>query len=160
MIVPILGNVAYQITMDPTVWIFDDRKIILEEAFLETVEQDTSDELQYAAQRWERAISRQEKPPVNQSIKKHERENILMYSYVMPINDFLNHAEIIDGAEQAVLVTDSGEVTIPISELYNSYLLFAKDGKPLKENGPVHLLYKDGSNQDNPIKGINKIMIK
>lgn len=160
MIVPILGNVAYPITMDPTVWIFDDRKVILEEAFSVTEKQDTSDDLQNAAQRWEQAISRQEKPPVNQSIKRHEREDILKHSYVMPIHDFLNHTEIKDDAKEAVLVTDSGETTIPISDLYNSYFLFAIEGKPLKEDGPVHLLYKDGSNKDNPIKGINKIIVK
>lgn len=160
MIVPILGNVAYQITMDPTVWIFDDRKVILEEAFSQTFKQDSSDELKNSAERWERAISRQEKPPVNQSIKKHERGDILKYSYVMPIQDFLNHAEIKDDAKGAVLITETGDISISISDLYNSYLLFALEGKPLKEDGPVHLLFKDGSNKDNPIKSIKKIMIK
>lgn len=34
MIVQLKGNVQFPITLDPTVWIFDDRKIKLEEAFL------------------------------------------------------------------------------------------------------------------------------
>lgn len=33
MIVQLKGNVQFPITLDPTVWIFDDRKIKLEEAF-------------------------------------------------------------------------------------------------------------------------------
>ncbi|WP_047981388.1 hypothetical protein [Ornithinibacillus contaminans] len=159
MIVPILGNVAYSITMDPTVWIFDDRKIILEEAFQPVNKMTKHDELKEAAERWERATSRQAKPPVNKSLSRHERENILQYSYVMPIDDFLNHAEIKEGATNATLLTEHGDVTLSIAQLYNSYLVFAIEGKPLTEDGPVYLLYKDGSNKDNPIKGIKKIRI-
>ncbi|WP_042145073.1 hypothetical protein [Paucisalibacillus sp. EB02] len=159
MIVPILGNVAYQITMDPTVWIFDDRKIILEEAFTNQPKKDEINEAQVASQRWENAIGRTAKPPVNKSLTKHERENILKYSYVMPINDFLDYAEIKDGTNDVSLVTDNGDVILSLAQLYNSYLLFAIDGKPLKEDGPVHLLFKDGSNKDQPIKGIKKIVI-
>ncbi|MEN2766578.1 hypothetical protein [Ornithinibacillus xuwenensis] len=159
MIVPIIGNVAYSITMDPTVWIFDDRKIILEEAFNESDKLEESDTLQEAAERWDRAISRQEKPPVNKSLSRHEREDILKYSYVMPIDDFLNHAEINSDATHATIATDSGEVRITLQELYESYLLFAIDGKPLTDDGPVHLMYKDGSNRDTPLKGVNKIVI-
>jgi hypothetical protein len=159
MIVPIIGKVTYQITMDPTVWIFDDRKIILEEAFSDNNEKNNIDEAQLAAERWERAIGNFSKPPVNKSITKHERENILKYSYVMPITDFLNHAEVKAEATDVTLVTEEKDITIPLSDLYNSYLMFARDGKPLREDGPVHLLYKDGSNKENPIKGIKKIII-
>ncbi|MFS0672310.1 hypothetical protein [Ornithinibacillus sp. 179-J 7C1 HS] len=160
MIVPIIGNVTYQITMDPTVWIFDDRKIILEEAFLNTKKNEKLDDTQAAQERWERAISGiQSKPPVNRSLAKHERENILKYSYVMPIDDFLNHAEIKSVAKDVTLITNNGEVIIPLKDLYDSYLLFAIDGKPLKEDGPVHLFYKDGSNKEKPIKGIKKIIV-
>ena len=159
MIVPILGNVAYQITMDPTVWIFDDRKIILEEAFTGHVKEEQIDEAQVAAKRWENAVGRTEKPPVNKSLTRHERENILKYSYVMPINDFLDYAEIKDGSSEVTLITDSSDVNLSLEQLYKSYLLFAINGKPLKEDGPVHLIFKDGSNKDEPIKGIKKIVI-
>ncbi|WP_026905987.1 hypothetical protein [Paucisalibacillus globulus] len=159
MIVPILGNVAYQITMDPTVWIFDDRKIILEEAFDVNLKKEEIDEVKLASEKWENAIGRTAKPPVNKSLTKHERENILKYSYVMPINDFLDYAEIKVGSTDATLITNDGDIVMSIEQLYDSYLLFAIDGKPLKEDGPVHLLYKDGTNMDQPIKGINKIII-
>ena len=160
MIVPILGNVSFQITMDPTVWIFDDRKIILEDAFTNEIQKEDVDQTKLAAERWENAISRTAKPPVNKSLTKHERENILKYSYVMPIQDFLDYAEINKDAKHARLETDTNNVTINLEDLYNSYFLFALEGKPLKEDGPVHLLYKDGSNKDNPIKGIKKIIIE
>ena len=31
MIIQLTGNVRYQITLDPSTWIFDDRKIVLED---------------------------------------------------------------------------------------------------------------------------------
>jgi hypothetical protein len=155
MIVPIIGNVKYQITMDPTVWIFDDRKIILEDAFSPKEKQE-KDAIEEAAKQWELAIA---KPPVDKTLTRHAREDILKYSYVMPIHDFLNHAEIHEDAKDATLITTDGDISIAITELYNSYLLFALNGKPLKEDGPVHLIFKDGKNKDNPIKGIKKIKI-
>lgn len=37
LIIQIKGNVKYPITLDPSVWIFDDRKILLEDAFKDKV---------------------------------------------------------------------------------------------------------------------------
>ncbi|MFD1038740.1 hypothetical protein ACFQ3N_10110 [Virgibacillus byunsanensis] len=162
MIVPIIGNVTYSITLDPTVWIFDDRKVLLDEAFNEKNNiTEEVDELEQAAQRWNREIYQQKiNPPVNKSISKFEREKILENSYVMPLHEFIDHAEIKNNAKSAKLVTDSDDVSVSLTQLKNSYLLFAIDGKPLKENGPVHLYYQDGSNKDNPIVGVQKIIIE
>ncbi|HLR80333.1 MAG TPA: hypothetical protein VK119_07090 [Bacillota bacterium] len=161
MIVPIVGNVTYSITMDPTVWIFDDRKIKLEDAFSADAEDhDEDDELEKAAERWNREVYQQKiKPPVNKSINRFKREDILKNTYVMPIDDFLGHAEVKPDAQSATLVTDGEDVQLSLEKLQNCFLLFARDGKPLKDNGPVHILYKDGSNRDNPITGVKKIII-
>ncbi|MFC4556978.1 hypothetical protein ACFO3D_01990 [Virgibacillus kekensis] len=161
MIVPITGNVTYSITLDPTVWIFDDRKVLLEEAFSDQLNnQEEGDELEKASQRWSREVYQQKiNPPVNKSISRFERDKILENSYVMPINEFVDHAEIKDDAKDVTLLSGSGETTISLENLKNSYLLFAIDGKPLQEEGPVHLYFQDGSNKDNPIKGIEKIIV-
>ncbi|TQS75690.1 hypothetical protein DX933_05295 [Ornithinibacillus gellani] len=160
MIVPITGKVTYSITMDPTVWIFDDRKIILEDAFIKKDTPQEQDELEKAAERFNQEIYQQKiKPPVNKSISRFERENILKHSYVMPIEDFLGHAEPDSDAQKAVLKTSQGEVEIPLQDLQASYLLFAIDGKPVTDEGPVQLYYRDGTNKENPIKGISKIEI-
>ncbi|MBP1948764.1 hypothetical protein [Virgibacillus litoralis] len=161
MIVPIIGNVTYSITLDPTVWIFDDRKILLEEAFTEKENKQVEEnELENASKRWSRAVYQQKiNPPVNKSISRFEREKILENSYVMPINEFVGHAEVNESATDVTLVTSKGDEHISLEALQSCYLLFAVDGKPLKEEGPVHLFYKDGSNKDNPITGINKIVI-
>ncbi|SHF48541.1 molybdopterin-binding protein [Ornithinibacillus halophilus] len=159
MIVPITGKIQYTITMDPTVWIFDDRKIILEEAFTANEQVTEENELEKAAERWDSEISPNIKPPVNKSISRLEGKKILTESYVMPVKDFIGHAEIKPDAEQAMLVTSNGEVILSLEELEQSYLLFSINGKPIKDDGPVHLYFKDGSNKDNPIKAINNIVI-
>lgn len=161
MIIPIIGNVTYSITLDPTVWIFDDRKILLEDAFKEHTDHDEeTDELEKASERYNKEVFQIAKPPVNRSIKKFEREKILKSSYVMPLDDFINNAEVKPDASEVTLELDNDEVTISLKELKNSYFLFAIDGKPLKEDGPVHLYYKNGSNKENPIKSIKKLIIK
>ncbi|RKQ16398.1 hypothetical protein D8M05_07635 [Oceanobacillus bengalensis] len=162
MIVPIVGNVSYSITLDPTVWIFDDRKVLLEEAFTIKANTTDKDDVVKAAERWDREVSTQfSKPPVNRSISRREGETFLENSYVMPIYDFIHNAEINTDAKNATLVTwnDESDVTLTIDELESGYFLFAMDGKPLKEDGPVHFLYGDGSNKDNPIKHVKKIHI-
>jgi hypothetical protein len=161
MIIPLTGNVTYSITLDPTVWIFDDRKILLEEAFSESAAERTkSNETEAAAKRWERAIHQQYKPPVNKSISKFEGEKILKNSYVMPIRDFVQHAQIKENAREATLVANNKEISITLDELKDCYLLFSVKGKPLKEDGPAHFFYRDGSNRDTPVKGVKKIIIK
>lgn len=161
MIIPINGNVNYPITLDPTVWIFDDRKIIFEEAFSKQPVQDVKvNELEKAAQQWDQEVNPQRiKPPVNKSISKFEREKILVNTYVMPIQDFIEHAEIKEGSKNAILHTSSNNETITLEELKNGYLLFAIEGKPIKEDGPVHFYFKDHSKVNEPIKGVQKISI-
>lgn len=160
MILPLTGNVTYSITLDPTVWIFDDRKVLLEDAFVSsTADEKAENEADKAAERWNRALHQQFKPPVNKSISRLEGKEILKNSYVMPIYDFINHAQIKKTASNATLVTNSGNISVSLDELKSCYLLFAIDGKPLKEDGPVHFFYRDGSNKDNPIKEVQKITI-
>lgn len=163
MIIPIVGNVTYSITLDPTVWIFDDRKILLEEAFssqgrdLEEV-----DVLEKTAQRFNHEVvnSKMNRPPVNRSISKLEGEKILKNSYVMPLQDFINNAEMKQEAAYATFViSDEEDVSLSLEELENGYFLFAINGKPLKDDGPVHYIFPNGANKDNPIKNIKKIVI-
>src|SRR5699024_12560719 len=97
---------------------------------------------------------------VNRRINRCEREKRLKNSYVMPIKDFINNAEITSEARESVLVTDKGNVNISLEHLRNCLLLFAIDGKPLKDNGPVQLFYQDGTNQEDPITGIKEIVIE
>lgn len=161
MIVPITGNVTYSITLDPTVWIFDDRKVLLAEAFSVPADSTSeTDESERAAARWNRAVHPQHtKPPVNTNISRREGEVFLKNSYVMPIIDFIENAEINPEATGAILVTKDGDKQISLTELKHCYLQFSLDGKPLKDDGPVYFYFRDGSNKDTPIKNVRKIII-
>ena len=162
MIVPLIGNVKYPITLDPTVWIFDDRKILLEDAFNKDTKENTNNEneLKRTAANFDNEVNPDFiKPPVNKSITRFEREKILVNSYVMPIKEFLSHSEIKTDANKGVLITKDNEVEISLNVLKDSLLLFAIKGKPLKLDGPVHLYFGDGSNKTNPIKGVKEIKI-
>ncbi|HEY4602379.1 MAG TPA: hypothetical protein VIG73_14020 [Cerasibacillus sp.] len=164
MIIPITGSVTYPITLDSSVWIFDDRKILLDEALrgVEQMGESEEEKLKRTVRGYDNDWYHHEhiKPPVNKSLSKKEREEALRHSWVMPLHHFIEYAEVKRDATEAELVTDDGSVDIPLSKLQKSYLLFAVDGKPVPEKGPVHLYYKDGSNKDNPIQGIKKIIIK
>jgi hypothetical protein len=160
LIVQIEGNVQHPITLDPTVWIFDDRKILLDDAF-KTYSSEDGDSSGESEKPWNRDQYQQQiNPPINESIKRFDKKKVLESSYLMPLNYFLPNSQPSDNATKAVLHTDGDSKEIDFKDLEDSYLLFALNGKPLKEDGPVHLYFKDGSNKDAPIKGIKKIEIK
>ncbi|WP_368654695.1 hypothetical protein AB4Y30_06605 [Ornithinibacillus sp. 4-3] len=161
MIVQLTGNINYSITLDPSVWIFDDRKIKLADAFNPDAVQEEVEEKLRTADQLNAAIYEQNvKPPVNNTVKKYDREELLSTSYVMPIKEFIEHAEVKEDAEKAILISEDAEYMISLEQLKNCYLLFSIDGKPIKENGPVHVYLKDGSNQDEPFTSIKKIIIQ
>lgn len=161
MIVTITGNVTYPITLDPTVWIFDDRKVLFETLFSEPStayeEEDKRIEENFTP---EERYSQRIKPPVNKSINRFEREDILQNTYAMALSHFISHAEVSNDATKAMLETDQGEVSVSLNQIETSYLLFSVEGKPLRENGPVHVYFQDGSNKDAPITGVKKIIIQ
>lgn len=162
MIIQLKGKVKFPITLDSSVWIFDDRKITFDDAFSsnkEQVGQEKEEEKEeqlremYSLQQYQQKI----KPPVNKSLTRDEREKIFKNTYVMPLKPFVENAEIDPSATVAILHTDEEDVIVPLETFKSSYLLFAINGKPLKEGGPVHLYFEDGSNKEDPIKGFNKI---
>lgn len=166
MIIQLTGKVNYPLTLDPGVWIFDDRKVEWDNAFEHNTdklfsEQNSDDDLKKTQERWSREVYQQKlDPPINKSISRFERNKILEGTYVMPLKPFLENAEIHEDAAAAVLTSSEGDQEITISQLHDGYFLFAREGKPLKEDGPVYFYFGDGSNKDTPIKGVNKITIK
>ena len=164
MIIQIKGKVKFPITLDPSVWIFDDRKIIFEDAFSD--EPKNEEPKEDPIEKTDRILNQElytpeksYKPPVNRSLHKFRKDKVLEYSYVMPIEEFVKNAEIEESASRAILKTNGDDVVISTEQLESAYLHFADHGKPLKEDGPVHLYFGDGSNKDNPIKGVKEIII-
>lgn len=163
MIVQVKGNVKFPITLDPTVWIFDDRKILLEEAFIVRKEEEDKDaDAKKTAEMFDQEVYFETKinPPVRNSIKRFDKNKVLSESYVMPLKPFLTGAEINEDAKTARLVTDDEDIVISIEQLMNAYARFSNKGKPLKEDGPIHIYFGDGLNQDQPFKCVKQIIIE
>lgn len=164
MIIQIKGKVTYPITLDPSVWIFDDRKIMFEEAFTPKEATQQKDPAQKAAELFNQELYslKSIKPPVNKSLSKPEQKKALIHSFVMPIKDFIATAAIENEAKRAVLTTKDDDVILSLEQLQESLFLFAIDGKQINEekDGPVYLYFGDGSNQSAPITGIKEITIE
>ncbi|MBM7647261.1 hypothetical protein JOC78_000182 [Bacillus ectoiniformans] len=163
-IIPFKGKVKFPITLDPGVWIFDDRRIDLNTYFTETREIEMSEEEKYTkevSRFWDKEIREGAVlPPTIKSEKKYEKQKVLTGSFAVPFEPFLKNAEPDQEATQLIIETDSDEVVLPIENAPNLILAFSKDGKPLRDNGPVHILFTDGTNQNDPIKGVKAFRIE
>ena len=146
MIVCLKGKVNYDITLDPSVWIFDNRKQALESFLSNGVEQMDSDP------HMSNPLSKSRPSTCRPNVSKTE-------SYVMPLNPFLERAEPIDQAKSAQLFMMDGTpiAVLPLIELQNSVLLFSINGRQIKEDGPIHLYTEPGAP---PIKSIGHIVIQ
>ncbi|MBS4189078.1 peptidyl-prolyl cis-trans isomerase [Bacillus sp. FJAT-49705] len=162
-IISISGNVKYSITLDPGVWIFDDRRVDLDSFFNTKTEQ--SDELdEYTksiSKHWDREIMEGAVfPPTLKTEKKFEKEKVLIGTFGIPFKPFIQNAEPDISAETLTIVSDDGEEHVPLSEARNFILGFSLKGKPLREDGPVHVYFGDGHNKDNPIKRVKAFIVK
>lgn len=163
-IVTVQGNVKYTITLDPTVWIFDDRKIDLNTYFNEERIEIDEDEkyLNSMGKHWSREIMEGAIfPPTLKTEKKFDRQKMVTGTFGILLKPFLKNAVLGEDAETITFITSTNqEETFPLSEAEDFIFKFSQDGKPLSEDGPVHLLFNDGSNIENPLKGICGIIIK
>ncbi|OLN21161.1 hypothetical protein BTO30_16415 [Domibacillus antri] len=162
-IIPFKGKVAFPVTLDPGVWIFDDRRIDLDTYFAELSQTDTDPDEEYTksmSKFWEKEIREGAIfPPTIQSEKKYEKEKVLTGSFGVPLTPFLKNAEPEEDASHLVIETEKGEHSFPIEEADSLIMAFSNKGKPLREDGPVHILLKDGSNLDSPITHVTAIRL-
>lgn len=162
-IVLITGKVKYTITLDPSVWIFDDRKQDLHTFFqTKKVEVDSLEEYtKSVSKHWDREIVEGAiYPPTLKTEKKFLKEKLLTGTFCIPFKPFLQNAEIREDAKSLSIDTKEGIITIPIEEAYKLVLGFSKDGKPLTDDGPIHCYYGDGSNFEHPIKNVKSLIIE
>lgn len=158
----ISGKVKYKITLDPGVWIFDDRKVDLT-AYFESSRQEDDQLEQYKkniSSHWDREIMEGAVfPPTLKTERKFEKEKILHGTFGISLKPFLLNAEPLEGASSAAFLTPDGVTTLTLEEAKSAILAFSLDGKPLKKDGPVHLYFGDGSNKDQPLTQVNEIHI-
>ncbi|MEH7382379.1 peptidyl-prolyl cis-trans isomerase [Bacillus sp. JJ1533] len=162
-IIMIEGQTKFKITLDPSVWIFDDRRVDLLTYFEsdQDVKEDLSEYTKSVSKHWDREIREGAiYPPTLKTEKKFLKEKALTGTFGIPFGDFLKNAEPLEDATILKIVQQDKETTIPLSEAYDAVLGFSKEGKPLREDGPVHYYFGDGSNRENPIKNITRFVIE
>ena len=137
-IILLTGNARYTITLDPSSWLFDDRKFDLDTYFEEPHDLDS--------------------PP-----RKYKKRDLLKepYTFAVPLKPFLDNAEPLPDVVKLVIKTKDGkELDIPLETAKTGILSFTKDGKFLTEDGPAHFYYGDGSNKENPITDIAQLIVR
>ncbi|MEK3887105.1 peptidyl-prolyl cis-trans isomerase [Bacillus sp. FSL K6-3431] len=162
-IIPYKGKVKFPITLDAGVWIFDDRRIDLNTYFIDGPENTNADEENFTvvSKHWDRVIKEGAiAPPTLKSERQFEKVKILTGTFGIKMEPFLKNAEPSEDATSLVIETADGEFLVPLEEAYHLILAFSKDGKPLREDGPVHIIFADGSNQKNPIKNVNAFRVE
>lgn len=165
-IVPFKGKVKFNITLDPTVWIFDDRKLNLKTYFNEErIEKDEMEEYKRGmGEHWSREIMEGATVPPTlnseKTYKRQEKDEMLTGTFGMKFAPFLNNAEPSADASTVVFETAHGDHPFPLAEAEGLIFKFSENGKPLKEDGPVHILLPDGSNLENPITDILAIRVE
>lgn len=163
-IIRIEGNVQYSITLDPGVWIFDDRRLDLDTYFAQEVHQEVNELEAYtkaASKNWEREIREGAiQPPTLKTERKFEKEKLLTGTFGIKFEPFLKNAEPRQDATSVIFISGDQEVEMDISTASNVVFAFSNKGKPLKEDGPVHVYYGDGSNQKSPLKSVHRILVK
>lgn len=157
-IIPIKGAVKFKLTIDPSVWIFDDRKLDLNTYFTTTIEEEDSDTkyMREVGAHWSREIMEGATfPPTLKSERKFDRKGLENGTFGMQVAPFLKNAEVSEEAKYIIFECKNGEEhSFSVAEAKEMIFKFAQDGKPLTEDGPVHLIFSDGSNVDNPIKQV------
>jgi hypothetical protein len=161
-IIIINGKVNFQITLDPGVWIFDDRKVDLTTYF--TQEREANDELEEytksVSKHWDREIREGAiVPPTLKTERTFKKQKVLNGTFGIPFKPFLENAELQEDATMVQFITADDPVTLSLEKAYEIILGFSLKGKPLQEDGPIHLYFGDGSNASNPIKNIKEIRV-
>src|SRR5690606_1207737 len=113
-IIQFKGAVKFKLTLDPTVWIFDDRKLDLDKYFTEErIQRDELEEYKRGmGEHWSREIMEGATvPPTLNSEKKYkrqEKQEMLTGTFGILFRPFIENAEPLDEAETVIFETAEG----------------------------------------------------
>lgn len=135
--IQIKGAVNFPITLDSTTWIFDDRKVSLED--LEKGVFDGTKPIQFEDNReWNRAILEgQTNPPTLNSEIKYKKRSVLEGSFVINMTPFFKTSEPQSNTTAIKLFNDEDAIEVPLDLLPYLFFQFAKDGKRLYDDNSV-----------------------
>lgn len=162
-VIQITGNVRHSITLDPGIWIFDDRRIDLNAFFTKDyVEKDELEEYKKnIGKHWSREIMEGATfPPTLETEKAFEQSKDITGTYGIYLHHFLKNATPNEDATSIIFVTqDDEKFSYPLDMTEEFILKYSNEGQPIREDGPVHILLKDGSNKEQPIKRVIEVKI-
>ncbi|WP_062110427.1 hypothetical protein [Bacillus niameyensis] len=159
MIMMIKGKVKFPITLDVGSWIFDDRRIDLDIYFSnDNNGEETEVEQPHVSKHWDRTVKEGAILPNSQPKRQSERMKMKIGTFGIKLEPFLKNAEPNEDAKTLVFETNSGEISVPLHDGYNIIAQYSLKGKRL-EDGPVHILYPDGSNLEEPIKNVKAFRV-
>ena len=135
--IQIKGAVNFPISLDSTTWIFDDRKVTIDD--LERGVFDGTRPINFDDNKeWNRAILEgQTNPPTLDSEIKYKKRSVLDETFVINMTPFFKNAEPNDKATAIKLYNDNDAIEIPIELLPYLFFQFAKDGKRLYSDNAV-----------------------
>ncbi|MEH7613965.1 peptidyl-prolyl cis-trans isomerase [Gottfriedia acidiceleris] len=154
------GNVEFPLTIDPSVWIFDERKVKLDSLLagdfkkVDELEQYTKS----VSKHWDREIVEGAKVD-NSPLYATQKKEWLKESYAMPFSYFIDNSNPKNRELEVTIETEGELIKLPFETVYESYLAFSYNGKRILEDGPVHLYFADGTNKETPITSIKKIIL-
>jgi hypothetical protein len=163
------GDVGRRLTIDPSVWIFDERKVDLltyfEERFTKDEDEDEDEAYKKAiSAQWDKELTEGSEPPrpnTNGNKIKYEKQKLVNGTFGMPLKPFLINSQPVEDANQVIVEHhDGSQEFFPFEEAISFIIGFSDHGKPLREDGPVHLYFEDGSNQESPIRNIKRLLVK
>jgi len=133
------GAVSFTITLDPSVWIFDERKFDLQTYDGKELQDvfDVNEYLEGTGSQWDKELKEGATPP---SEKKSmiEQRKALQGDYGMRLAPFIENAQPAPTVTSMRIWRENGEsITLPLSDAKRAFLQFAKDGKPIREGGPA-----------------------
>ncbi|WP_031548383.1 hypothetical protein [Salinicoccus luteus] len=140
MIIQIMGNVRFQITLDPSTWIFDDRKEELDKVLANDGDEE---QIEFSdSKEWSRQIIEgTTKPPTLKSEKKFKKQELLDGTFVICLKPFLEYTEPERGEDAMITFTHDGETTIlPYNQRHKFYAHFSQDGKRIYDDGFIDVL--------------------
>lgn len=135
--IQIKGDVKFPITLDSTTWIFDDRKISLEDLEKGIFEGQKPIDFENNKE-WNRAILEgQTNPPTLNSEIDYKKRAVLQGSFAINMTPFFKNAEPLENVTTIRLSNDEAHIDVPFDLLPYLFFQFAKDGKRLYQDDGV-----------------------
>lgn len=158
--IQIKGAVKFPITLDSSTWIFDDRKVRIED--LKQGVFDGEKPIKFEDNReWNRAILEgQTNPPTLNSEIEYKKRAVLEGSFAINMTPFFKNAEPYDHASIIRLSNENNHIDIPFNLLPYLFFQFSKEGKRLYKNDAVDsFVYQKETGVEYPFEYVTHIEV-